>query len=291
MTDEKKPRGRPKKVVQEIQEPKKPGRPKKLTIAEKEERADQAPTPAKRKGRAKNENYLPFEEAREVVRAELLHSRGAFEAWHEREKPKTIPRFPYRVYTKEWVSWNDFLGTNNEFMKGTKAWRPFEEAIHVVHSLQLKTQRDWLDYCRDHADNVPEDIPRRPDVVYDKWVSWNHWLGNKPVEAVQAKQEAVKSTAVFYIIHQHDVPGNVLTYGVEQTGITAMKDWWDREHYDLVRLFSWEPDRANDVMGIVNSLSTPYLNDDRQRITPNVWQIVEILQTILCTIPVAQQRR
>ena len=60
MTDEKKPRGRPKKLVQEIQEPKKPGRPKKLTIAEKEERADQAPTPAKRKGRAKNENYLPL---------------------------------------------------------------------------------------------------------------------------------------------------------------------------------------------------------------------------------------
>jgi len=294
MSEEKRPRGRPKKIVEEVKEPKPRGRPKKLSIAEKEERAATAETveqPAKRKGRAKNENYLPFEEAREVVRAELLHSRGAFEAWHEREKPKTIPRFPYRVYTKEWVTWNDFLGTNNEFKKGVKAWRPFEEAILFVHTLQLKTQKDWLDYCRDHNDDVPDDIPRRPDVVYDKWVSWNHWLGNKPVEAIQAKQEAVKSTAIFYIIHQPDVPGNVLTYGVEQTGVTAMKEWWDREKYDLIRMFSWEPDRANDVMGVVNSLSTPYLNDDRQRITPNVWQIVEILQTILCTIPAAQQRR
>lgn len=290
------PRGRPKKVVVEMPAPKKPGRPKKLSIAEKEERAAlreselAAAQPTKKRGKPRNENYLPFEEARNVVRAEMLHSRSAFEHWWDREKPKTIPRFPYRVYTQEWVTWNDFLGTNNEFKKGVKSWRPMNEAVVYVHSLQLKTQRDWLDYCRDHADSVPDDIPRRPDVVYDKWVSWNHWLGNKPVEAVQAKVEAAK-VAVYYIVHEQGVPGNVFTYGVEKAGISALKDWWDRDKYDVIAFFWYEPERANDIQQLVEVLSSPYLGENRQRITPNVWQIVEILQTMLCTIPSAQLRR
>ena len=281
-----KTRGRPKKVVEPVKEVKPVGRPKKLSIAEKEERAaleELTPKETKKSGRPKNSNYLPYEEAKRIVRAEMLHSRSAFEHWYDREQPKSIPRFPYRVYTAEWVTWNDFLGTNNEFKKGQRAWRPFNEAITFVHPLKLKSQKDWLDYCAAHPDLVPENIPRRPDVVYDAWVSWNHWLGNKPVEAVQAKVEAAKS-AVFYIIHDKYVPGNVFTYGVEQGGISAMTDRWEREHYDVVKFFWYEQERGNDVKQTVDALSTPYLGDDRQRITPNVWSIVEYLQTILRTI-------
>lgn len=293
MTEEKRPRGRPRKVVIVPPTPSR-GRPKKLSIAEKEEKAvldEQAaaakallPKEPRKGGRPKNENYLPFAEARDIVQAELLHSRGAFEAWHDREKPKAIPRFPYRVYTKEWVTWNDFLGTDNEFKKGPRQWREFNDATLFVHKLQLKTMRDWLDYCSEHAEEVPEDIPRRPDVVYGKWVSWNHWLGNKPVQAIEAKQEAAKSAGIFYIVHETDVPGNVFTYGVENTGMTAVKEWWERDKFNIVKMFNHEPDRANEVKAVVDALSTPYLGDDRQRITPNVWQIVEILQTLLCTI-------
>ena len=35
----------------------------------------------------------------------------------------------------------------------------------------LTSQREWLEFCRDNAADVPEDIPKRPDVVYSKWVS------------------------------------------------------------------------------------------------------------------------
>jgi hypothetical protein len=281
----KRGRGRPKKEI--VIEPKKAGRPKKLSIAEKEEKAlqeEQAKkdAPEKKGGRPRNTNYVSYEEARDIVREQLLHSRAAYEQWYEREKPKVIPRFPYRVY-KEWVSWNDFLGTNNEFSKGAKSWRPFKEAIHFAHSLNLKTQKDWLDYCRDHSENVPEDIPRRPDVVYDQWVSWMHWLGSKPVEAVQAKVEA-QSTAIFYIIHHTDVPGNVLTYGVENAGLSAMRDWWEREKFDVVKLFWYEQDKGTQIKEAIDALSTPYLGEEKQRITPNVWQIVEYLQTLMVTV-------
>jgi len=278
-------------------QPNKRGRPVSLSIKEKEERAAEqerlrieqeaaaALLPKKQKGRPKNENYLPYAEAREVMLKELLHSRSAFEHWWEREKPKTIPRFPYRVY-KDWVSWNDFLGTNNEFRTGAKTWRPFKEAIQFVHSLRLTSQREWLEYCKEHSETVPEDIPRRPDVVYNQWTSWAHWLGNKPIEVIAAAKEREKvSNAVYYIIHEQGVPGNVITYGVEPTGITALKDWWEHDKYDVIGMFQYEQDKGTMIKQLVESMSTPYLGEERQRITPNVWQIVETLQTILCTIP------
>ena len=57
----------------------------------------------KKRGRPKNENYLPWDEARAFIRDELLPSRGKFFEWWDRNKPKAIPRFPYRVY-KEWTT-------------------------------------------------------------------------------------------------------------------------------------------------------------------------------------------
>ena len=51
----------------------------------------------KRRGRPRNENYLSFEEARDHVRNELIPSRGKFFEWWDRNKPKSIPRFPYLV--------------------------------------------------------------------------------------------------------------------------------------------------------------------------------------------------
>lgn len=285
----KRSRGRPKKVVEvPVEVVKKAGRPKKLSIAEKEARAEQIanepPKERKKGGRKKNENFVSFEEAKAIVQAELLHSRSAFDEWYAREKPKTIPRFPYRVYTAEWVSWNDFLGTNNEFSKGPRNWRPMEEAIAVVHALKLKTSNDWLEFCREHPEQVPEDIPRRPDVVYDKWVSWNHWLGNKPVEAIQAKQEAARVAGIYYILHMNDVPGNVLSFGVENSGMSGLKDRYTAQPFTPVALFDYEPERANDIKKVVDALSSPYLGNDFQRITPNVWQIIEALETMLCRV-------
>jgi hypothetical protein len=291
MVDVTKPARAPKKTMI-IPVAKKGGRPTKLSIAEKEEKAivdeqkaiAKAAAPKNKGGRKRNENFLPWDEAREYIQSELLHSRAAFEHWFNREKPKSIPRFPYRVYVKEWVSWNDFLGTNNEFnVRANIKWRSLNDSTLFVHALKLKTQRDWLDYCKSHADEVPEDIPRRPDVVYDKWVSWNHWLGNKPVEAMQAKVEASK-TAVFYIIHEEGVPFNVLTYGVEQRGIAAMKERFERSPFDMIGMFWYEPDQGMLIKHVVDTQSTPYLDDEKQRITSNVWEIVEQLQTIMMTV-------
>jgi hypothetical protein len=246
----------------------------------------QEPKPKKKRGRPKNENYLPWVEAREYMRGELLPSRGKFFEWWDRNKPKAIPRFPYRVY-KEWTSWNDFLGTNNKFNeKIGRSWRPLDEASMWAHKLKLTSQAQWMDWCKQEG-NLPEDIPARPDIVYNQWRSWNHWLGNRPVEAIEAKQQAQRSI-VYYIIHDADVPGNVFTYGIEASGLSGLKARWERDKFDICRLFWFDQNKANAVKQIVEALSTPYLGSDKQRITPNVWEIVSYLEIHLETIRKAQ---
>jgi len=241
-----------------------------------------SPKPPRKGGRKKNTTYLPFEEAREFVRGEMIPSRGKYLEWYDRNNPKVVPRFPYRVYTEEWVSWNDFLGNNNKFNEkiGTK-WRDLNEAVLWVHSLRLGGFQEWLAYCRDN--DLPADIPARPELIYKDWKSWNHWLGNKPVEAIQARQEAQRSQ-VYYIIHELDVPQNVMTFGIDPMGIAGLKARWEREKFDVVKMFWFDPARQAVIHQIIESLSTPYMDQDRQRIVPNVYEIVWHLSMQLETV-------
>jgi hypothetical protein len=127
-------------------------------------------------------------------------------------------------------------------------------------------------FCKEEG-QLPADIPARPDLVYDEWRSWNHWLGNRPVEAMQAKNEAQK-IQVYYIIHQLDEPGNVMTFGIEPSGVTALKARWERQKFDVIKMFWYDPAKSDLINKIVQAFSTPYREYDRERIVPNVWELL-----------------
>lgn len=245
-----------------------------MTDTQNDEKTEDQP---KHRGRPKNENFLSYEEAREFIRNELLPSRGKYFEWWNLNKPKSIPRFPYRVYQKEWTSWNDFLGTNNQFNNrlGQK-WRPLDEATMYIHTLKLSSQEEWMKYCR--ANKLPDGIPTRPDLVYDKWRSWSHWLGNKPIAALEAQQAAQK-IQVYYIIHEQGVPSNVFTFGVEPMGISALKERWEYEQFDVIRLFWYDKMRSMVIKQIVEQTSSPMFDDVKQRIVPNIWETIWHLQS------------
>ena len=240
---------------------------------------DDIPKKPKKAGRPRNVNFLSWNEAREHMRSEMIPSRGKYLEWWDRNKPKTIPRYPYRVY-KEWTTWNDFLGNSNTFndKAGTK-WIPLEEAVPIVHKLKIASYSDWMEWAKQPG-NLPENIPARPDLVYDNWRSWNHWLGNKVVEAIQAKQEATK-TQVYFIIHEQDTPGNVLTFGVESMGVAGLKERWEREKFDVIRMFWYDPKQGDQLKRIVDATTTSYLGANNQRIAPNVWETVYHIASIL----------
>lgn len=242
-------------------------------------------TPNKKKsGRKKNSNFIPYNEAREFVQTECISSRTQFEAWWQTNKPKVIPRFPYRVYQKEWTTWNDFLGLNNKFGKEKKNYRAYDEAVLWVHKLGVETMEKWFEYCRAEDSNLPTDIPARPDIVYKKhWRSWGHWLGNKPVEKIEAAQQAQR-VALFYIVKERGTVGNVYTYGMEPNGVSALKQRWEREQFQVVKLFWYDPTKGSEVQKIINGLTSPYLESSTSRLTPNVFDVIWHLQKVLDTV-------
>ena len=244
-----------------------------------EPKGPQASTKIKNKGgRPKSTKYLPFEECRQLVRSELLPSKGKYQEWHDRNQPQQIPKYPYRVYTApgEWSSWNDWLGNSNTFNVriGTK-WLTLIEATKYVHTLNLKSFAEWMEYCK--TGKLLDTIPKRPELTYNDWISWPKFLGNTPAERIEVIKEAQK-TQVYYITHEIGAPENVFSFGVEQLGISGMKDRYSRGNIHIMKMFWYNPEKGALIKQAVEALSTPYMGQATQRIVPNVYQIIEIIQ-------------
>ena len=231
--------------------------------------------PPRKRGK-QTSKYVPYEEAKQLVREEMIKSRGAYNTWWETNKPKQVPRFPHRIYQRVWVSWNEFLGTNNVFGVHAKQWRSYEDAIIFVHTLSLSNYNQWTEFCK--SGDLPSDVPTRPDLVYANWKSWSHWFGTNPREVLEAKKELERKSHIYYIIHEHGVPENVITFGIETKGMIALKNRWDHQPYDIIRLFFYDKDQGDYINKVVTSLSTQYLGNEQQRIVSNIWEVVYYLE-------------
>jgi len=126
----------------------------------------------------KNYIFLPFETAKNYVKSLNLKSYNEWAAYSKNpDKPMDIPSNPQQVYKdKGWISWKDWLGTTNKSPMDW-AFQSFETARAYVHTLQLKSQAEWLEYCK--SGQKPAEIPAKPARSYKNkgWVSLGDWLG------------------------------------------------------------------------------------------------------------------
>ena len=83
--------------------------------------------------------YRDFNEARRFLRQLNLTSHKEWVKYCKSHyKPLDIPYNPDREYKhKDWISWGDWLGTENVASKN-KRYLPFKEAREVIPSLNLK---------------------------------------------------------------------------------------------------------------------------------------------------------
>jgi hypothetical protein len=231
---------------------------------------------------AKKKPYLSYEEAKQYLKEQCLPSRRGYNEWWLANKPKALPRFPYRVY-KDWVGWNDFLGNDNKYDFSKRSYRPLNEAVVWVHKLGITNQLDWLKYCSQHRSEMPSDIPSRPELIYSDWLSWNHWLGNKPRQKAEA-QKIAQSNVIYYLIKEEFYPENVITIGVERGGRSALKDRWQRERFRVIGMFIYRSEMQGVIDNIIDQLSTPFYDNKYTRIVPNVnlliWNFSNILERI-----------
>ena len=98
--------------------------------------------------------------------------------------PGDIPKNPARVYRNSgWQSWGEWLGTGR-VADQNKKWRPYDEAIAFVHTLNLKTSKEWYQYCKNGIAGKPPkpaDIPANPREPYchSGFKNMGEWLGTK----------------------------------------------------------------------------------------------------------------
>jgi len=61
-----------------------------------------------------------------------------------------------------------------------KEFRDFESAREFARNLNLKTQKEWFEYCK--SANKPDDIPQSPNKTYKKdFKGYGDWLGNEKI--------------------------------------------------------------------------------------------------------------
>lgn len=121
----------------------------------------------------KKGDFLSFEDARNFSRSLNLKT---VEEWVKYTKskdiPYNIPVGPASAYKNEWLSWSDWLGTKNGF----NGYLSFEEAREFVRKLNLKSEKEWNDYCK--SGNKPNNISSSPRSTYKKeWINISDWLG------------------------------------------------------------------------------------------------------------------
>ena len=120
---------------------------------------------------AAKRSFLPFEEARAIVRGEGLKNQVEWREWRKERRPPNIPSLPEKTYAgKGWVSFPDWLGYDKD------KFLPFEEARAIVWGLELKSVKQWEEWCRERR---PANIPSNPNITYKGkgWVSYPDWLG------------------------------------------------------------------------------------------------------------------
>ena len=112
--------------------------------------------------------FLSFEEARIFVRALNLNGLKDWKAycnWDPYDiglKPPNIPSSPHINFKGEgWNGYSDFLGSDNASFT-VKEFRNFDSARAYCRDLGLTSSGQWLSYCKNELDSLPEkpaDIP------------------------------------------------------------------------------------------------------------------------------------
>jgi len=102
--------------------------------------------------------------------------------WFEYVKNNKLPNYitknPYIVYkNRGWVSWGDFLGTNNVWDNNVNYYS-YIDSKKFLKKLNIKSINEYISIYNNGL--IPKFIPKKPNRYYKNrgWVSWGDFLGN-----------------------------------------------------------------------------------------------------------------
>ena len=104
-----------------------------------------------------------------------------------------LNRPSYLTTGPKWNSWSNFLGSGRLSNQDKSKKRiPYKEAHKFAISLNLKTANEWRQYIKGKFENLPplpQNLPRKPDAIYDEWIDWPTFLGNKEISKFNSRRD------------------------------------------------------------------------------------------------------
>jgi hypothetical protein len=132
--------------------------------------------------------FRSFQNARFFARELNLTSRSEWDKYCRGQLlekgllPDDIPCNPHQTYSEVgWRGMGDWLGTNR-ICNRLRNYRPFGKARTFVRALNLKSQHEWIKFCKGcmpEKGSLPQDIPSNPNKAFKKtgWKGYGDWLG------------------------------------------------------------------------------------------------------------------
>ena len=143
-------------------------------------------------------SWMPFEEARDWVIKQDLKTVNDWRGFSKSKfKLLDIPAAPHLVYD-QWINYGDWLGTGRIASQDIE-YLKFEDARTFVHTLKLKTGKEWQEYCL--SESKPENIPTNVVRTYKNkgWKGWGDWLGTYSI--ANAEKVYLKYSEAILFVH------------------------------------------------------------------------------------------
>jgi len=247
-------------------------------------------------GRPTKFKYLPYEEAREIVRNECLSSKNQYLDWWDRNRPVGLPRRPDAPYAKYGFTWASWLGVNNSFgakhynrdhnRNRTRKFRPLEEIKKFVALHGITSQREWFEFAKVHG--LPEDIPTRPDIVFSSirkrqlneanWIGWGDFLKySRNINSIEDKINVVKP--ILYIATSPSNINNVFIINVIGGGVYELKQHIASLGVKLIAAFYTTIDAEHKT--ILKTLNNYIYGQQDEYLSHNIWEIISDLEMVL----------
>ena len=119
---------------------------------------------------------LDFNSLKTFVHALDLKNSIEWQAWFKNNHPSNCPCNPEIIYKNNgWISWADFLGTNNLNCKTKKEiFLSYDDCKKWFKENDIKNGEEW----RVKRKIKPDFIPSHPDKIYKNygWIGWKEFL-------------------------------------------------------------------------------------------------------------------
>lgn len=215
----------------------------------------------------------PYEQCRDMIRLEGISSVSQYADWWQLNHPRGIPKRPDRAYKNSgWVTWNEFLGTDNKFSGVQKTFLPYIQAKKLAQSLKLTGWMDWL-----ALKNRPEGLPARPDLIYarsDEWEGWREFLGKHATSKLNTLEHNDK---IIYILKDIRKTNGLYYIGLyEGTPINFKEMVVSKPHLHHVKSYHLDNNKLNWKDIILQYASKyDYEGNDSEYLCQNIYALIE----------------